>query len=389
MTWPWMSGRTIAARRNGSSICGFCAGVAVCIAYTLGHGAQANAIAIYDLSASAPDSGAYAYGVSGNGSVVVGAIIGSDPWQAFQWSAGEGFTELEPIGGFAGSRATASNADGSVIVGDARSSNHSTYRATRWTSAGAQDLGVLNSGDTRSDALRVSSDGTAIVGTSYSQNGVGQAYRWTESDGMQSLGPSSLSFTIGRDISHDGNVVVGYGRNELGGHTAFRWSTEGGEMIALDSLPSETSSIAYAVSGDGQYTFGSSGSIGVRWDSAGNIQELGVPEGGNGATFMSANADGSVAVGFDYSYGQSVLWTPSTGVVYIYDYLVSSGVDLTGWSRQDFGYAFDVSDDGSTIVGNGFVITGLSFSSVPGPGVSALVALGCGSRRRRHRFRGH
>ena len=78
------------------------------------------------------------------------------------------------------SYASAVNADGAVVVGEARNDNGSTT-AFRWsTDTGAmQDLGTLkadNSG--RSSASAVSADGTVVVGEASSNDGSQHAFIW-------------------------------------------------------------------------------------------------------------------------------------------------------------------------------------------------------------------
>jgi hypothetical protein len=115
--------------------------------------------------------GTVAFGLSGNGTTVVGRRQTDDGLEAFLWRDGEivGLGDL-PGGGFSSS-ATAASADGSVIVGL----------------------------------------GTTEAGT--------EAFRWTREAGLVSLGPG-----IASDVSADGSIVVGLDReNEV-----FWWSTDHG-----------------------------------------------------------------------------------------------------------------------------------------------------------------
>lgn len=324
----------------------------------------------------------YGYGVSGDGLVAVGRLTGSTE-RAFQWTAASGTTSLSSLTGYPDSTAYGANSDGSVIVGFAGTQS-SSHRAVRWTPSGVEDLGVMSPGDS-SLAIRASSDGNAIVGwTSGTQN---TAFRWTQAGGMQPIGTSLFGHSYGRDISNDGATVVGYSGGI--GSRAFRWTESGGD-VELDNLPGAGSAYAYAVSGDGAYAFGNV-SVGgalraVRWDSNGQIEDLGTLAGGRYSYLMGANADGSLAVGWDNYLLEPIFWTRETGIMSLYDYLVSTGADLSGWTRQSFGqFAFDVSDDGATIVGSNFVVTGFAVVPVPGVGIAGFIPIGIVNLLRRRR----
>src|SRR5438105_4002183 len=58
-----------------------------------------------------------AYGVSADGSVVVGESDSASSQQAFRWTSGEGMVGLGYLAGAAYSYASGVSADGSVIVG--------------------------------------------------------------------------------------------------------------------------------------------------------------------------------------------------------------------------------------------------------------------------------
>jgi uncharacterized protein YhjY with autotransporter beta-barrel domain len=83
------------------------------------------------------------------------------------------------------------------------------------------DLGTL-AGGTNSYAYGVSADGNVVVGRSLSSSvPSGEAFRWSQSTGMQSLqsllvasGVSMTGWTLSsaQSVSADGTVIVGYGR---------------------------------------------------------------------------------------------------------------------------------------------------------------------------------
>ena len=102
------------------------------------------------------------------------------------------------------SRAFGVSANGSVVVGVSNISNYEE-RAFRWTLAnGMQDLGTL--GGNQSVAKAVSDDGSIIVGWSIDSNGQMRAFRWTAITGMQDFGAGDGMEAVA--ISDDGSVIV-------------------------------------------------------------------------------------------------------------------------------------------------------------------------------------
>ncbi len=97
----------------------------------------------------------------------------------------------------------------------------------RWTASGVQSLGDLPGGGTDGIAFGASSDGSAIVGYSFSGNGY-EAFRWTAAGmiGLNDL-PGGRFDSRAAAISGDGSTVVGTG--SVGSETspyrrAFRWT---------------------------------------------------------------------------------------------------------------------------------------------------------------------
>lgn len=306
--------------------------------------------------------------VSADGSVVVGFSFSdlSGQQEAFRWTLAEGMIGLgglDPL--FPESFADAVSADGSVIVGG--SYGVSGWEAFRWTSTGGMvPLGDLPGGSFESEALGVSADGSVIVGYSDGVSGW-EAFRWTEASGMVGLGG-----ILANDVSADGSIVVAWGDGVLGSE-AFRWTAAEG-MVGLGDLPGGAfDSEAYGISADGLTIVGHGEIAFSSWNAFRWTEDGGMVDLGDGyATDVSA--DGSVVVGSN-DVG-AFLWTQDLGMVVLQDYLIGLGLDLTGWDLQS---ANAISDDGYTIIGNGYNPSGeqeawiANINPVPEPSSALLL----------------
>jgi len=210
-----------------------------------------------DLGVLSPGSYNIAYGVSADGSVVVGESGG----KAFRWTAATGMQNLGTLVPQIGSSiAYDVSADGSVVVGSSTTAS-ALIHAFRWTAAtGMQDLGTL--GGNHSRALGVSADGSVVVGwADVNNNGFRRAFRWTAATGMQDLGTFGGSQSEARGASATGSVVVGRAQYFNGNYRAFRWTPRTG-MEDLNqaywNLLTDGSYLtsAYAISPNGRYIVG-------------------------------------------------------------------------------------------------------------------------------------
>jgi probable HAF family extracellular repeat protein len=157
---------------------------------------------------------------------------------AFRWTASGGMVDLGSLPGFGdgyvtGDCAYGVSADGSVIVGysfyyDEFDSTH--LEAFRWTAAGGMvGLGYLHGGDSSSGAECVSPDGSIIVGSSGNDT-AREWFLWTQSLGMRSLNsllgaalPEGWMLREVRAVTVNGDVatLVGYGTNPYGYEEAY------------------------------------------------------------------------------------------------------------------------------------------------------------------------
>jgi probable HAF family extracellular repeat protein len=214
----------------------------------------------------------YAWGVSGDGSVIVGYrnVFRPGYQDGFRWTAATGPVLVGDLpGGNVGSVAYDVSEDGRVVVG--KSSIENSVEAFRYTTAeGMVGIGDLPGGAYGSVAYEASRDGSVIVGYSHSSNGT-EAFRWTKATGMVGLGdlPTGGFYSEANDVSADGSVVVGRGagRNPFD-YTAFRWTGETGMIEIPPTAGGRPTATAEAVSDDGNVIVGAlSGGVGpFAWD---------------------------------------------------------------------------------------------------------------------------
>lgn len=348
--------------------------------------------------------------VSDDGSTVVGSffverVLGPgrpiSRRQAFRWNLSQG---MQPLGYLDESTSRSSvawgvSSDGSVVVG--ASGNSAGAEAFRWDSTnGMQGLGDFPGGPADSVAYATSSDGSVTVGHGGLDNGSStglEAVRWDSANGMVSIG----NFEDGNfashatDISGDGTTIVGWGDHDGFYGEGFRWDATTG-LQGLGSLPGEQyGTLASAVSYDGSTIVGRarSGNIqqAFRWNAANGMVGLGVL--GNNSTpasdALAVSGDGSIVVG--YSNGTAFIWDQMNGMRDLSIVLRSLGIDLTGWTLRD---AWGVSADGLTIVGNGTNPNGQSegwIAVIPEPSTGILLGIGLAglAGAKRHRFVQH
>lgn len=248
------------------------------------------------------------YRVSGDGSVVVGYGVTGGNLRALVWQNGGAPTNLGVIGGDPGSGAFGVSSDGSVVVGWS-GVNGGITRAFRWTSGGGMVALPLIAGGNSAGAADVSGVGTVVAGTGTIAGGLNRAFRWTLGDAnltdLGTLAGNTESF--GHAISTDGNVVVGESWAPGNIAQAFRW--QGGTMTGLGTLGGTTSQ-AYDVSADGAVVVGQSRTAaavdrGFRWTQAGGMQTVEDWLRSTGVTVAAdstldargVNQDGSVVAG--------------------------------------------------------------------------------------------
>jgi probable HAF family extracellular repeat protein len=203
-------------------------------------------------------------GVSGDGSVVVGETGSPGGTRAFRWTSAGGMVSLGLLpGGTLESRAFGVSGNGLVVVGVSSTSSTSVNaHAFRWSNGTMEDLGVLP-GAVYSSAYGTSSDGSVVVGYS-DPGGVFHAFRWAALGGMQNLGilPTATS-SVANAVSGDGATVVG-GSGPFGTQShAFLWTQSLGMVDLNTYLPSRGLNLdgwvlqgANGINGDGTVIVG-------------------------------------------------------------------------------------------------------------------------------------
>lgn len=161
---------------------------------------------------------ARATGMSWDGKTIVGYDTTGVSWV---WHQSTGSQRLAFMAGDQRPTVEAVSGDGKVAVGVADDPSDNTHHAFRWTeSAGYTDLGSLDPTVYYSRALATNADGSVIVGTSRRSNDYDYPFIWTEATGMLDLQSILISAGLPADawqwmkptgVSADGLTIVGSG----------------------------------------------------------------------------------------------------------------------------------------------------------------------------------
>ena len=344
--------------------------------------AHAQTALFIPIPAPAPGQNIAPFGISDDGSTVVGIAGPAGPTQqAFRWTPSGGMQLLWQ------GLARDTSADGSVIVGG--TGIGTPGQAVRWTSGGGVQF--LGAGEARA----VSANGTVVVGGTTGITTDGQAFRWTTGGGLQFLPPPTPGLgATAADVSADGSIVTGHGATAQSHAEAFRWSAGSG-TIGLGAMPGapHIDTIANAISADGAVIagFGHGMFLGepFRHTAATGMVGLGALPGMTGCIAYDASGDGSILVGAALVGSFSaMIWNEQHGLRTLQQVLADDfGLTLPGWNLE---FANAISVDGTRIVGfgtnplgqrEGFLVI------IPAPPAIALLALSCAACARRARMR--
>jgi uncharacterized membrane protein len=307
-----------------------------------------------------------AFGISGDGTTVVGNSFTSTQLLGVRWVGGT----LSSLG--AGQEATDASYDGSVIVGLG-----SGFGGRRWEN-GSSSILLGPDGAAVFSTEAVSADGSVVVGRS----STGALYRWENGisvalglpAGWTGLAPGPIA------VSGDGSTVTFTASVGLDTRMAFMW--QGGVFTPLGAQGPAMDSDADAISADGTVIVGRSAGA-FRWEG-GVMQSIPI------STAVDVAADGSVIVG--NIGGQAVVWYAGGVISLLYDQFNTAGLNVTGWTLDG---VWAVSDDGLTFAGTGINPSGNREGwvghldvLVPEPSAVLLLAVGAaavglGARRSR------
>lgn len=321
-----------------------------------------------------------AYAATPDGQYVVGYSGSTQGPQAYRWNRQTG--QMDGLG-FLGnidwfvSKAYGVSDDGSVVVGRSDTSDHShpIPRAFRWTQAtGMVALPYASTthqlGPQGNAAVAVSGDGSVIVGRfdSFATGADGTQYypalmhewcEWTPA-GAQLLPPTGVARAgLISALSADGNSIVGYV-----GDGVQATLVNGPNSTVLGALPGGHKAEPTGISRDGSTVVGWADTLDAdsvvrfhafRWSAAGGMTDLGRLAGAGGPSRAAGASNGGAVIVGGQS-GHALIWDAAHGLRDLSQVLTTQfGVDLQGKQLRE---ATWVSPDGTWIVGNAEDVTG-------------------------------
>jgi uncharacterized membrane protein len=259
------------------------------------------------------------------------------------------------------------SADGTIVVGHGPNLYMAPRVLMRWSDETGFSLIGPEPGSPYNDGVisGMSADGSVVAGTfSNYTNGNSDrtdAFRWTESGGIQMLKPlpgDNLSSAV--CVSDDGRVVVGYSffldQNDPAPIRPVRW-IDGGPPIDMGWFPGATSLYPFSTNADGSVVmgpvhFGSWPMHIFRWTPSAGYEAVGSIPGTTWIDARDITPDATAGTGYSTSYGlpdhSAVYWREGVGPVDLRESLESAGVRFYGWKTI---MAFAISDDGRVITG--------------------------------------
>jgi len=292
----------------------------------------------------------YNNGISDNGEVVIGVSQGvnTDGHEGFKWSSQTGMISLgtypyPTINGTADIRAVSN--DGNYIAGTTDYYNRfvgggsNQVNVVRWTGNSPQIINMPTD-FTASQVKDISGNGNSILITGQ-KNGLVSSNVWSSGVNTNILSPNN-NHLFGNRISDDGSIVVGQLINSHNKSEAFIWSDSDGVQSLGYLNAQDTFSNVWAMSDDGLILAGSSGNLNVGqeafiWTQGSGMVGIGdLPGGTDHSVVSDISSDGEVVIGRSDAGASSgeegYIWTASLGMQSFEDFLISQGLDLSSWS---------------------------------------------------------
>ena len=283
-------------------------------------------------------SGSYVIDMTPDGSIVVGNGAGG----GFYWR-----WRTDPAPTFiGGNEVTGVSDDGSVLVGCIDDPITGDEVAGRWTAAtGWQSLGFLPNAlscPSRSNAYDVSGDGETVVGLSWDGCN-GRAFLWTQATGMQELQVLANQRNRATTISGDGTTIAGFGQGNVSRTPAYWADDLTGSIIDIDSVGE-----VYGLTEDGGLSVGIFEGSAFYRPAGGLITEIGTLNAGWSGNAYDVSEDGDTIVGFDNQQfsREAWIWHSADGIVSVQDRLAALGLTVPTVLT-----ALACSDDGRVVAG--------------------------------------
>ncbi len=271
--------------------------------------------------------------LSSDGTYAVGTTFSLN---GFRWTASTGAEELLP------ELDVALGINNSGTVAGAIPENGGSANGGRdlgaYLAVGDAPTELTNPLQTNSNGYDISDDGT-VVGLSFNDSFVGAAvaFVWTAAEGMTALPVNRPdNYSRANVISADGHVIAGWNDQDDGYRTAVVWQ----DRVPLDIADADGLAVGEAdgTNADGSFVVGSnytdingiSGSW--RW-SAASGEVMMIPD----MTFaFGVSADGNTVVGntgfFDNPPRAAMIWRQGIGTMLLADYLAEQGIEVPdGW----------------------------------------------------------
>lgn len=195
------------------------------------------------------------------------------------------------------------------------------------------------SGNSVDDLPSASLDATQFVGTASNSTGV-HAFLYSSASGFTLLPDFAGSDAMnGIDLNDNASIVLGSAFHLSGNDEAVQWRS--GTLTALPGLAPNTRAVPVALSGNGAYAAGQSNGFPVRWITGDTPGVIAISSNPGYADDISQ--DGSVIVGRTVtgSTASAFRWTAADGAVPL-------GIDVPDPDVNRLG----ISGDGKIIVGN-------------------------------------